>query len=171
MTLKLFGQREKAFVSIKLLTYVFRRKGEYNLSEFPQIDISFVVEGKNFNLEQLTEEINILPTDIRKQDDWPVAIKNNKHLPANLQPRCIWCISQKENSCRQIEIPIRKIISQLRGREKLLNEFCMKNNLKKVVSITIQGDAMNLPEIVLSADIVSYFGWLGVEISFDIYTY
>ena len=50
-------------------------------------------------------------------------------------------------------------------------EFCKRDNLKKSLCIAIHAETMYLPEIVLSSDIVAYFGKLNVEISFDIYTY
>lgn len=138
--------------------------------KFSQIEVSFIVEGKNFDLKQLTKEIEIFPTEARGIEDWPDGIKNNTNLPNDLQPRCIWCICQKEE-CKKIEVPIREIMRQLKGKEEKLMEFCNENNLKKSMLIVIHGDAMNLPEIVLVSDIVSYFGKLEVEIGFDIYTY
>ena len=141
------------------------------MDKFPQIKVSFVVEGKNFEMKQLTEEVGILPTETRGREDWPEAIKSNKNLPESLQPRCIWCICQTEDSCKQIEIPIQKMVLQLNGKEQKLIKYCKKNNLKKSMSIVIHADTMNLPEIVLSSYMVSYFGKLDVEIGFDIYTY
>ena len=140
------------------------------MNKLPQIKVSFVVEGKEFEVEQLTKEIDILPTETRGMDDWPEAIKSNTNLPEDLHPRCVWCIC-KEDLCMQIEIPIQKIIMLLKGKEQKLLEFCKKRNLKKFISIVIHGDVMNLPEIILLSDTVSYLGRLEVEIGFDIYIY
>ena len=50
--------------------------------------------------------INIFPTRTRNIDDWPETVKNSPEIPEELQPRYVWCISQEENLCRQVEIPI-----------------------------------------------------------------
>lgn len=55
------------------------------MDNLPKIMVDFVVDGKNFILEELTEELSILPTEIRGIDDWPEAIKNNPNLPEELQ--------------------------------------------------------------------------------------
>lgn len=141
------------------------------MSDFPYIEVSFVIEGKYFDVQQFTKEIGIVPSETRGIDDWPNMIKNNLNIPEDLQPRYVWCICQKEELCKKIEFPINKIISQLTGKEQKFIEFCEKNNLQKVLNIAIHGDEMNLPEIVLSPSIVSYFGNMKVEIGFDIYVY
>lgn len=141
------------------------------MDKLPYVKVSFIIEGKEFNLNKLTEELNILPTKIRGINDWPESIKNNLSLPEELQPRCVWSISQEMDVCKQIEIPINRLIDQIRGKEQKLSEFCKKENLKKSLCITIQAETMQLPQIVLSSHIISYFGKLGVEIGFDIYTY
>lgn len=135
------------------------------------IEVRFVIEGKYIDFEQLNKYIGIVPTETRGLEDWPKAIRNNLNLPEELQPRCEWSICQRIELCKQIEIPINKIIEQLRGTEDKLSEFCEKNNLRKGLNIVIHGEAMNLPELVLSSTTVSYFGKLGIEIAFDIYVY
>jgi hypothetical protein len=142
-----------------------------NMYNFPHIKASFVVEGKKLNSRKLTEELGILPTETRGVDDWPKSIRNNMNLPEELQPRYVWCICQEMDLCKQIEVPVSKIVAQIEGREQKLLEFCRKYKLKKSLYVTIHAETMNLPEILLSSDIVSYFGKLEVEIGFDIYTY
>ncbi len=141
------------------------------MNHLPYIEVSFVVDGKNFELEKLTEELGILPTEVRGLNDWPDAVKNNPNLPLELQARCEWSISQEEYLCKQIEIPIRKIIAQIKGKEQKLNDFCKKNNLSKALCITIHAKTMCLPEMYLPPCIVSYWGNLDVAIGFDVYTY
>lgn len=138
---------------------------------FPCIEVSFGIEGKRLNVKKLTEELGILPTSTRGIDDWPDVIKNNPDLPKELQPRYAWSLCQKMDLCKQIEVPINKIIEQIKGKEQKIFDFCKKNNLKKYLCIVIHAENMALPELVLSSDIVSYFGKLEVEISFDVYVY
>lgn len=135
------------------------------------IEVDFVIEGKNLDLGKLTEELGILPTETRGIDDWPDAIKNNSFLPQKLKPTCEWCISYKEDMCRQVDIPINKIIDRIKGKEKKIFEFCKTYNLNKALCIVIQADAVSLPEIVLSPYVLSFFGKLEAEIGFDIYAY
>ena len=64
--------------------------------KFPQIEVSFLIEGKDFKLEQLIKEIGVLPSKTRGIDDWPKSIINNRNLPEELKPRCEWSICHKE---------------------------------------------------------------------------
>lgn len=141
------------------------------MNNFPNIKVDFAVEGKDFKIEELTEKLNISPTEIRRIDDWPEAIKNNPNLPEELHPRNCWCICCEKEFCEQIEIPVRKILEQIKGKEQILYRFCEKNSLKKSLCITIHAEAMHLPDMTLSSSIISYLGKIGAEISFDIYTY
>ncbi len=141
------------------------------MKNFPYIEANFIVEGKLFDIALFTKEIGILPTETREIDDFPSIIKNNSNIPKELQPRCIWSITQKEEFCRTIQQPIHNIISQLIGKEEIINSFCKKNKLERALIITIHAETMDLPEIILSSKIISYFGSIESEISFDIYTY
>ncbi len=141
------------------------------MDNYPYILISFLIEGRNMDLEKLTEEMGIMPTKTREITDWPESVKKNPNLPEELKPRYIWCICQEEELCKKIEEPIRKIMVQIKGREEKIIEFCKKDSLKKSLCIVIHAETMYLPEILLPSDIVAYFGKLEVEICFDIYTY
>ncbi len=132
-------------------------------------EVSFNIEGEMIDLEKLTEEIGILPNEARTADDWPVIIKNNKSLPSNLQPRYTWSISYRENECKQIEIPVRKIIEKIKGREEKILKICKKYNLKKYICVVIQSVESVLPEIYLPADVISFLGKLELDVVFDVY--
>ena len=96
------------------------------INKFPRIKVDFIIEENNLDLEKLTKAINIFPTETRNIDDWPKTIKNSPEIPEELQPRYVWCISQEENLCRQVEIPINRIIAQINGKEREIYEFCKK---------------------------------------------
>lgn len=147
------------------------QRGMNSMNNLPCVEASLVIEGKVFDLEEFTKEIEISPTQIRTVDDWPEVIKNNLNLPEELQPRNVWCISNTTKCCKEIESSIHKIKLQLEGKEQKLIEFCEKYHLTKGLYITIHAEAMNLPEIVLLPSTVLYFGNLKVEIGFDMYIY
>lgn len=92
-------------------------------------------------------------------------------LLEELQPRCEWGIDYEVDLCNTVNIPIMSIIDQLKGKEDKIFEFCEKNNLKRYLTVVIHAEAMCLPEITLSPYVLRYFGKMGVEIGFDIYTY
>ena len=141
------------------------------MKNFPNIEVSLTIEGKEMDLDKLTKELGLMPKKTRKPTDWPEAIICNTGLSAQLQPRYVWSICQNMDFCKQIEIPVRKIIAQIEGKEKQIIEFCETNALHKSLCIVIHAETMCLPEMVLPADIISYLGKMELEISFDIYTY
>lgn len=148
-----------------------RKEELLSMENFPCIEASFIISGIYFNLEEFTKEIEIIPTKTRGLEDWPKAIKNTRSIPKELQPRYIWSISEKMELCKQIELPINKIISNLSGKEQKIMEFCKNHNLIKSLNVAVHGEVMELPEMVLPSDSVYYFGNLRTEISFDIYAY
>lgn len=142
-----------------------------DMDKFPYVEVNFVIEGRKLNLEQLTEKLKITPTITRGIDDWPQIVKDNKSLPEKLWPRYVWGICCEERPCKKLETPINKLISKLEGKEQTIIEICKKYGLKKCVVIVIHADSMSLPELVFPSYIVSYFGKLEVEVSFDMYVY
>ena len=62
-------------------------------------------------------------------------------------------------------------IDCIKGKEQIIFDYCEKHNLKKYLCIIIHSREMTLPALVLPSDMVSYFGKLETEISFDLYIY
>lgn len=141
------------------------------MKNFPLIEACFFIEGKQFNLESFTERVGILPSKTRTVDDWPEELIKNSNIPEELQPRYVWQVCAKEETCMRAEIPILQVMSQLEGKEGLIINFCAKESLKKGLNISIHAEIMNMPEIVLAPEIVSFFAKLEAEISFDLYGY
>lgn len=139
-------------------------------NNLPYVEASFSISGQ-FDIEHLSEKIGIFPCKKRGLDDWPDAIKNNPDLPEHLRPCCEWSISREESKCISIEKPVCNIISQLAGKEETIIHLCKEKGLKTCLCIVIHGEAMMLPELALSAEIVSYFGCLKTKIGFDLYVY
>ncbi|MBD5517227.1 MAG: DUF4279 domain-containing protein [Lachnospiraceae bacterium] len=144
---------------------------EVNMDQLPRIIVCFGIEGKELNINELTETLDIIPTHARGIDDWPEIIKKDLTFPEELQPRCEWGIDYEVDLCNTVNIPIMSVIDQLKGKEDKIFEFCEKNNLKRYLTVVIHAKAMCLPEITLSPYVLRYFGEMGVEIGFDIYTY
>ncbi len=149
----------------------WKERYKREMYDFPYVEASFVIEGENFEPELLTGEINILPTEIRKKDDWPEAIKRNKKLPKDLWPRGVWSIYREKRFCNKISAPIYEIVQQLRGKETKIINICKNNCLKIFLIIVVHAETMDLPEMVLPSELVKYFGEFGAEIGFDVYIY
>lgn len=141
------------------------------MDKLPHIIVCFGITGKELNIDELTETLDIIPTHTRGIDDWPDIIKKDLTLPEDLRPRYEWSIEQKMDLCNTVNIPIMSVIERLKGKEEKIFEFCDKNNLKRFLTITIHAETMCIPEISLTPSILRYFGEMDAEISFEIYTY
>lgn len=141
------------------------------MKKLPRIQVDFDIEGKDFDLQKFSDEIGIQPDETRTPEEWPDAIKNNKDLPEELRPRYVWCISERMKKCKITDKPVRKIMERLTGKEEIIIAFCKKHKLSIGLSIMVDAKIMELPELVLYPDIVSYFGQLDAEIGFDIMVY
>ena len=107
------------------------------MDKLPRIVVCFGIEGKELDINELTETLDIIPTHTRGSDDWPETIKRNLMLPEELQPRYEWSIDSEMDLCNTIDTPIMSVIERLRGKEEEIFEFCDKNNLKRFLTITI----------------------------------
>lgn len=142
-----------------------------NTESMPRIIVYFSIDGFEFPLEEFTEAIELVPARTRTRDDWPDAIKNNKSLPIELHPRCTWEIMEAEDRCYEIAMPISKVMDMLLGKEETISAWCEKYNLKSMLTVVIHAEEMRFPAIVIPSHILSYFGKMGADIGFDIYSY
>jgi len=139
-------------------------------SDMPIVKVSFSLIGKKMNFNDITNRINILPSETRDEDDWPEAIKNNPDLPGNLKPRCIWTYTISKKSCLNVNIPFIELVDIFYSKTDDIKEI-IKNNAETCIEILVHSDAMNMPIIGLSRENISFLNKIEAEVEFDIYTY
>ncbi len=135
------------------------------------ITISLVFSGEDCDYFDFMTEVGIFPSKVKKTKDWPKEIIENEDLPKELRPRCEWVISADFTGENNIEDPIKKFFKKIKGKETIIKSFSQKRKIDKSLIVVINCNIMQLPEIILSQDIVRYLSDLEMEIGFDFYFY
>jgi hypothetical protein len=137
-----------------------------------EINICFVLSGKNVNLSAITEQLGVIPTKVRTLNDWPEVIKNPKiELPDIYKPCYIWEIITGYEKCRQLEDRFNILLEMLKGKEIVINDLKERFSLSAtfVVGIHAQHEQYNLPDIFLTKKIITFSAAIGADIAFDLY--
>lgn len=127
----------------------------------PSIKISFYITGDNYDLEEATKRIGIVPTMARTKGS----------LPPNALAYTIWAINIKEENCIAVSILFERMLSILDGKANIINELCNDYSLATGFEVVIHMKDGDSPEVVLPREVISFAAAINAEIGFDIYCY
>ena len=143
--------------------------------QVPEIKVSFSLTGMfgiEVNLDKITKEMSIEPTDARTPDDWPEAIKNPKtELPDELKPHYVWHFDVGYESGNLVRDRFDVMLRFLAGKKDIINDLKKQFSLSASFTIGIhaQHDPCNMPELFLTQEIVAFAASIGADIGFDMY--
>jgi len=141
-------------------------------SKLPKVKVAFILEGKDFDVDKITERLKVPPTSVRSKNDWPDAIKNlPENYPDNLKPRVNWILETEKEICDSVQKQFEKITKKLVGKEEIIKNLCLQYNLETGFTIVIDMEEMNRPELFLTKEIISFAASINAEIGFDLYIY
>ena len=116
--------------------------------------------------------MKIIPTRSRGLEDWPDTIRSPKiELPEELKPRYIWQYDIGYKKCRLVRERFSEMLELLYGKETIINDLKKLYSLRTSFSVGIhaQHDQHNLPELVLTKEIITFAASIEADIGFDMY--
>ncbi len=126
----------------------------------PQIKSSFFFSGvTDFNFDDVTAKMDIIPTETRKKEDFPIKELANP----------FWALDTEKESCKAVSIQLEKLIKLLIGKELLIKEICNKYDIQAGFLINIWMENGDKPEMLLTKEIISFISSIDAEIGFDLY--
>lgn len=125
----------------------------------PQIRVSFFFTGDEFDTEDVTSRMGITPTKIRKKEDFP--IRKLAHTS--------WEIDTEKESCNVTSRQIGKLIKLLIGKELIINQLCSEYNITPGFTVSVFMINGDMPEMVLSKEIITFLASINAEVGFDLY--
>ena len=131
------------------------------MDEISRIRITFYLSADEFDLENTTQKMGIVPTIARRKSDFP---------PTGLA-RTLWGIDLVEEDCIAVSILFKKLLKILESKQQTINAMCSEFGLKTSFEIAIHMNHPHHPEMVLTSDIVEFAASIGAEIGFDLYCY
>jgi hypothetical protein len=125
----------------------------------PKIRVDFNISGDVFDLQYVTDQMEIIPTKI----------KTKKECPIPMTALTYWRLSTDKETCKAVRWQFEKIMKLLAGKELIINQLCEENNLETSFNIMIEMVSYNGPELVLTPQIISFISSIHAEVRFDLY--
>lgn len=119
--------------------------------------------GNNVNLDILTEKLNLQPTRIRKKNEWPQA-----SIIAGIA-QDVWELQMGKEECRAVSIQLDKLQDSLYSKVEIIKELSKKYLLETSITVVIEMETGDGPEMVLSKENIAFLSSINAEIGFDLY--
>jgi len=129
------------------------------MTKLPQVRVSFFLAGNEFNLDDVTKKMNIMPTNTREKKDCPV-----KQFAYTT-----WSLRTGKESCKAVSAQFEKIMKLLSGKETIINEISNTYDIKVIFEIGIFMANGDRPEMVLTKEIILFLAAINAEVGFDLY--
>jgi len=127
----------------------------------PSIKIKFYFAGYEFDLDQVTSRLGIVPDVARTRDDWPT-----KHYVET-----IWAIEIEEYNCIAISLLFEKLLAIIKSKGAIIRDICSDCDAEVGFVIVAHYQDGSKPELTLTREIISFAASINAEIGFDIYCY
>ncbi len=142
--------------------YIKNKKRRYEIMEnLPKIEVCFFFEGDDFDVNDVTDQMQLTPTQIREKKDFP--IEELAHTE--------WLLTTEKESCKVVFRQFEKLMKLLVGKEKVINQICSNHKISVGFCVTIWMEDGDKPEIVLTKEIVLFLASINAEVGFDLYIY
>ena len=122
-------------------------------------------DNKDFNLDEITNRIELKPTFARKWSEFPKG-----SIEANVAVTH-WNLEIRENNCNDISIPLEKIYDLLSNKIDVIGTLCDDLNLEIDFTIVIHAKYDDLPLIQIPKQFISFIALINAEIGMDFYFY
>jgi hypothetical protein len=131
----------------------------------PSIKVMFCVVADEFDIDQVTRRMGLIPTETRTKDCFPP-----QSIIAGVAST-LWVMEVKEEHCWGVRSLFEEMLDILRGKEVLIKEICDDYSLEVNFEVVIHMKDGDSPEVVLPREVVSFAAAINAEIGFDIYCY
>jgi len=129
------------------------------MNKLPIVKATFYIAGDEFDIDDVTTRMKIIPTKEMKKSDFP----------ACGLPHTEWVFKIEEEHADCIENTFNKIMAVLIGKEKMISQICTDYNAEVGIVITIYMKKNKRPLLDLSREMISFAASINAEIGFDLY--
>ena len=131
----------------------------------PSIKITLYLSAEEFDLDEVTNRLEITPTETRLKNNFPP-----QSIAADVA-RTLWCIDIKEENCIAVSILFEKLLNILDGKSEIIRAVCNDYNLETAFEVVIHMKDGDSPEVILPREVISFASAINAEIGFDLYCY
>ena len=127
----------------------------------PSINVILYITADEFDLDEVTRKIGVVPTSTRTKDSFP---------PQGLACT-IWALETGRESCIAVAIQFEKLLKLLEGKADVIMNVCDEYSLSAGFEVIIHTECANNPELILPREVVSFAAAINAEIGYDLYCY
>ena len=137
----------------------------------PIVKVALYFDSKKFELDPITEALQLAPTSIRTKQDYPKVIRENNDLPDNLKPKNSWCYEIIKADCYTVNEAISELLSNIIDKTSILKILSKKLLFDATLVIAIKASEEHNPIIEIDSINLSILNELSASILFDLYNY
>ena len=127
----------------------------------PSIKVIFGIFADEFDLDEITRRIGVIPTKARTKDSFRVQTLACTE----------WVLETGQENVIAIDIQFKKMLKMLEGKADVIKRVCDEYNLETNFVVVIHTMVCEEPELVLSREVIAFAAAINAEIGFDLYSY
>ncbi|MCY9549980.1 DUF4279 domain-containing protein [Lysinibacillus xylanilyticus] len=128
-----------------------------------QVKIYFSLFGDDFSIDDVTEKLEITPTDTYKKGD---LIQNRSIF---IRKETSWDLGTGYQFSLDVNDQLKQIIGMLQNKSSIINEIKEAYSLECKFFIVIKIEKGNTPALYLDKDIIKFASSIEAEIEVDLY--
>ncbi len=129
----------------------------------PRIRVCFFLEGENLPFERISEDLRILPTEVRRKDEWPAP-----SIAAGIA-KDSWSLEMPYVESYSVCQPLMELQRLLAGKEDVLVTFCERYNMRVSIALTIHWTCGNHPALYLDRETIRFLASIHADFGIDPY--
>lgn len=128
-----------------------------------KVKVNFYLTGESIPFENLTEQLGVSPSSIRKKQDWP-----QPSILAGIAIDTWEYQTQKENAL-SVSTQLDKIEKVFGEKVETIRTLIERYSLKSNIVIIVETESSDFPEMVLTEENISFLAAIKAELGFDFY--
>lgn len=139
--------------------------------EKTEVKVYFRLYGEEFPINLISQELNLKPTHSHEKGKIIEKMPNPNIIQKSIHgwKETVWELGTDYEESLDVEIQIKKVTDQFKGREARLVEICKRYNLNCMLMIVIRMNEGYTPALVMKKEIIDFVNHINAEIHFDLY--
>ena len=129
----------------------------------PKVKVSIFFAGNHIPLTDIAAKIGILPTQVRKKEDWPLA----SVLAGIAQDALVFSTDKAECTAVSTQLDEIQIMftPKIGTSQSLIKSYALSVN----IIVMVEAELGEYPELVLTRENIDFLSSIHAEIGFDLY--
>ena len=125
--------------------------------------ISLFISGSKLNFEDITNQLEIKPTVVRKKEDWPVP-----SIEAGIAAD-VWAYRMDHIETELLSKPVDDLQAVFLPLKEKVRELCGTYSAEAYVEVVIHTEPGSLPSLTLSRENIQFLAQINADFGVDLY--